>query len=379
MRSAHFSARLPRVTVVTHSPSPYQVELFNEVASQARLDLHVVYLYERDQQRLWKKEIPLHRGTLLSDHDTDTEALLRSTDEADLLVLNYYKHPFAKDVLQRRKRLGKPMCFWGERPLIHWGSPVSKFLRQWRLRAIRQTRSPVWGIGAMAVSAYRREFGPHHEYANLPYFSNLARFQDAPRKPPSKERVFLYSGTLCHRKGTDLLTKAFLKLAAEYENVHLRIVGYGPMEAAMKEQLSSVASRVDFTGFCPWDQLHLQYAQRDILCAPSRHDGWGLVVPEGLSAGLPVISTTQTGAAVEFIRPGVNGWLAPPGDDAVLYESMRRAAALTAEQWHEMSRQARESVAQHTLDRGASRFIEAALTAIGNQSTPPSKKLAGQA
>jgi glycosyltransferase involved in cell wall biosynthesis len=38
-------------------------------------------------------------------------------------------------------------------------------------------------------------------------------------------------------------------------------------------------------------------------------------VPEGLAAGLPVIGTHQTGAAVEFIRPGRNGWLIPENDE----------------------------------------------------------------
>ncbi|MEZ0276573.1 MAG: glycosyltransferase family 4 protein, partial [Roseimicrobium sp.] len=195
----------------------------------------------------------------------------------------------------------------------------------------------------MAVTAYRREFGDGHEYSNIPYFSDLQRFGDALRKPESRERVFLFSGSLCLRKGADLLTQAFSRLAADFPFVRLRIVGYGPLENEMKQQLVPLAKRVDFTGFCPWDRLHIEYAQGDVLCVPSRHDGWGLVVPEGLAAGLPVVSTSQTGAAVEFIKPGHNGWLHPPGEGEGLYRAMRLAAALTDEQWHDMSRRARDS------------------------------------
>ncbi|WP_211325524.1 glycosyltransferase family 4 protein [Roseimicrobium gellanilyticum] len=371
VKSEDFNIQLPRVTVVTHSPSPYQVELFDEAARMGSLQLSVIYLHARDKQRLWQTTKPFHDSILLTDPNVDVNAVARSTDEADLLVLNYYKHPFVKHVLQRRKRIRKPMCFWGERPLLHSLSPLSGLFRMWRLRAIHLTHAPIWGIGSMAVTAYRREFGSGHEYVNIPYFSNLEKFGSVPRSPLSKERVFLFSGMLCHRKGTDLLAHAFARLAAEFNHVRLRVVGYGPMEAEMKEQLSSLSDRVDFTGFCPWDRLHLEYAKGDILCVPSRHDGWGLVVPEGLAAGLPVVSTIQTGAAVEFIKPGHNGWLHPPGEGEGLYRSMRLAATLTDEQWHDMSHRARISVAQHSLQRGAAKLIESAIAAMPGRTIQP--------
>jgi glycosyltransferase involved in cell wall biosynthesis len=338
--------------------------LFDEITKQGQIALKVIYLYTKDRQRLWQTTKPFHDSMLLTETSVSSNVAARETDDAALLVLNYYKHPLVKHLLHRRKKLGKPMCFWGERPLLHPVSFLSGLRRIWRLRSLHQTHAHIWGIGSMAVAAYRREFGSGHVYANIPYFSDLERFGNALRKPQSKERVFLFSGSLCHRKGTDLLANAFATLAAEFDFVRLRVVGYGPMEAKMREQLSSVSDRVNFTGFCPWDRLHLEYAQGDVLCVPSRHDGWGLVVPEGLSAGLPVISTLQTGAAVEFIKPGHNGWLHRPGEGVGLYRAMRQAATLTDEQWQEMSRIARTSVAKHTLQQGAAKFIESAISAM---------------
>ena len=363
--------------MVTHSPSPYQVELFDAIARQEQVRLNVIYLYARDQQRLWQTTPPFHDSVLLTDASVNTDQVAADTDDANLLVLNYYKHPFIGRLLRRRKRRGKTMCFWGERPLLHFLSPLSRLIRAWRLRAIHRMRAPVWGIGSMAVTAYRNEFGARHEFANIPYFSDLERFGTAPRKPWSKERVILFSGSLCHRKGVDLLAEAFARLASDFTFVRLRVVGYGPLEAEMKQHLALLADRVDFTGFCPWDRLHLEYAQSDILCVPSRHDGWGLVVPEGLAAGLPIVSTLQTGAAVEFIKPGHNGWLLPPGEGEGLYRALRQAATLTEEQWHDMSRIARNSVAQHTLQNGAKRFIAAALSAISTKSAQPSSRMVG--
>ena len=80
----------------------------------------------------------------------------------------------------------------------------------------------------------------------------------------------------------------------------------------------------------------------------------GLVVPEGLAAGLPVIATDRMGAALEFVETGRNGWLVPAGDEEVLLRAMREAAVLPL---GELGRRAQESVSEHTLANGAARFF----------------------
>jgi glycosyltransferase involved in cell wall biosynthesis len=361
--------RLPNVTVVTHSPSPYQVELFDQVEAFHRLKLKVIYLFARDGQRLWQSPSPFHDSVMLTSPGVSVEDVLTETDAADLLVLNYYKHPFAKAVIERRAHAGAAMCFWGERPQPRTFVQLSSLLRQWRLRGLVQTHAHFWGIGSMAVDAYRREFGDERTYADIPYFSELARFSNAPHKSRDGTCVFLFSGVLSHRKGVDVLASAFARLVSDFPRVRLRVMGSGNMESLMRERLQGCIDRVEFIGFCEWNKLHLEYAQADILCVPSRHDGWGLVVPEGLAAGLPVISTHQTGAAVEFVLPGWNGWLIPKDHDEALYRAMRQAASLTDGQWHEMSQLARASVADHSLQHGARRFIDAACAALA--SWPP--------
>src|ERR1700751_4608744 len=77
-------------------------------------------------------------------------------------------------------------------------------------------------------------------------------------------------------------------------------------------------SGVGFVGFRDWDELPREYAAANMLCVPSRYDGWGLVVPEGLAAGLPVIATDRMGAALEFVESGRNGWLIRAGGEEAL-------------------------------------------------------------
>src|ERR1051325_12107479 len=128
--------------------------------------------------------------------------------------------------------------------------------------------------------------------------------------------------------------------------------------------LAPVESAVDFGGFVEWLDLAPQYATSHVLCVPSRYDGWGMVVPEGLAWGLPVIATDRMGAALEFVETGRNGWLIPAGDGRALVDAMREAAGLSATELKQLGRHARESVSAHTLENGAVRFAHCAREAV---------------
>jgi glycosyltransferase involved in cell wall biosynthesis len=55
-----------------------------------------------------------------------------------------------------------------------------------------------------------------------------------------------------------------------------------------------------------------EFLRSDLLIFPTLCDGFGLVVPEALSKGLPVLTTTRAGAA-DLIRDGENGVLVEAG------------------------------------------------------------------
>ena len=337
------------ILVLTDCPSPYQVELFNEIEAQGKCSLEVAYLRGHDPQRQWKSSEIRHASMELSNGGMSRAC--ESARRADLVVFNYYLHANAETLIDERARHGGPWCFWGERPGFHQPQWVGRVVRKWKLAKLHASPVPIWGIGEFAVDGYRKEFGAQRDYFNLPYFSDLKRFEAIEREE-KRERVFLFSGSLIARKGVDLVAPAFVRLAREVPNVRLRIVGDGELRQSMMQKLAPVSERVEFVGFRDWPELPREYAAADVLCVPSRYDGWGLVVPEGLAAGLPVIATDRMGAALEFVRRGRNGWLVSAGDEVALFGAMREAAM------DELPRGARESVSEHTLENGAERFAQ---------------------
>ena len=339
-----------KVFVLTDCPSPYQVELFNEIEARGESALEVGYLRSRDPNRKWKSSAIQHESIALENGMSSAREAMR---RADLVVFNYYMHSNAERLIDERAATGAPWCFWGERPGFHQAVWAGRLMRKWKLSKLHAAPVPIWGIGKFAVDGYRKEFGSQRAYFNFPYFSDLQRFSGFDREETA-ERVFLFSGSLIERKGVDLVARAFVRLAGEFDYVRLKIVGEGDLRRALVETLGPVKDRVEFVGFKDWDELPGEYARADVLCVPSRYDGWGLVVPEGLAAGLPVIATDRMGAALEFIESGRNGWLIRGGDDEALFGAMREAASMRLD---EMRDRARESVREHTLENGANRFV----------------------
>jgi glycosyltransferase involved in cell wall biosynthesis len=203
--------------------------------------------------------------------------------DSDLAVFAGYRPAAAAQLISFRHRSGRAWAFWGERPGFHLSGWLGYLYRVWALRRLRHSRAPVWGMGHWAIDGYRAELGTDRRFFNVPYYSNLKPYfaieRCFDRGSPSR---FLFSGSFIHRKGVDLIASAFSRLVLEGHDVELSLVGAGPLEHSLKEKLASLSSRVHMHSFKQWHELASVYARGDILVVPSRYDGWGLVVPEGL-------------------------------------------------------------------------------------------------
>jgi glycosyltransferase involved in cell wall biosynthesis len=225
-------------------------------------------------------------------------------------------------------------------------------------------------MGTWAVEGWRSEFGTKRHYENVPYFSNLSRFATDGCRAHKYTRTLLFSGSLTPRKGVDLLADAFLRVACNHPHLRLDFVGTGQLEAVLQHRLAPVREQLRFLGFRQWAELPDFYRTADVLCAPSRYDGWGMIVPEGLAAGLPVIATDRMGAAIDLIRHGVNGWVIKACDLADLAAALQQVAEISSDRLDAMSRAARQSVANHTLQAGVRRFCNAVGCALIRPDNP---------
>jgi glycosyltransferase involved in cell wall biosynthesis len=91
-----------------------------------------------------------------------------------------------------------------------------------------------------------------------------------------------------------------------------------------KVRALGIEDRVDFTGFA--DDVGAELGRLDLLVHASvLPEPFGLVVIEGMAAGVPVLAADAGGPA-EHIEDGREGLLFPPGDVGALARVMERAA-----------------------------------------------------
>lgn len=145
------------------------------------------------------------------------------------------------------------------------------------------------------------------------------RFSDATADRASRsssELRILFVGRLVPEKGPALLLDAVAALLREAPRlrVEVRIVGAGPLESALREQVADdgLTDVVELTGPLGNEDLPAQYAWADVFCLPSFAEGVPVVLMEAAATGLPVVTTTIAGIP-ELVRDGTSGLLVPPG------------------------------------------------------------------
>jgi glycosyltransferase involved in cell wall biosynthesis len=137
----------------------------------------------------------------------------------------------------------------------------------------------------------------------------------------SGEFVVGYVGRIVEDKGVGDLLAAFASLS----DLPARLVLVGPLDdEGLGSQIAALEGRavhVDLmTDVAP------VYSGIDLLCLPTRREGFPNVVLEAALAEVPTLTTTATGAR-DSVLPGVTGWLVPVGDVAQLADALRSCAA----------------------------------------------------
>ena len=149
-----------------------------------------------------------------------------------------------------------------------------------------------------------------------PYGVDLAMFPARGSKDVTEPVALLYVGTWSLQKGCDLLEEAVNRIAGvrlthvgaigdlRFPNLDRRFVHHGPVEQS---------------------ELRNFYAAADLFVLASRQDGFGMVLPQALASGLPVICTDHTGGGDLAEIPGVASRITvvPAGDVGALAKALR--------------------------------------------------------
>jgi glycosyltransferase involved in cell wall biosynthesis len=150
--------------------------------------------------------------------------------------------------------------------------------------------------------------------------SSITRSQ---HQPSTDGRLrFTYLGSLAWQKGVHVVIEAFHGIPAH--KVVLRIYGDPATfpDYSRAAQLAADDTNTQFLGAVPHELVGRVLAETDVLVVPSLwYENSPLVIQEAFAAGVPVVAS-RIGALTEKVRPGVDGWLCPPGDVQAWHETL---------------------------------------------------------
>jgi glycosyltransferase involved in cell wall biosynthesis len=185
---------------------------------------------------------------------------------------------------------------------------------------------------------------------------NFSPLPEVVRHSPESPPTALFIGEEFHRKGGDLLLRAFARARVHVPEARLRIVTRDPIPLGYSLQNVDVFP-------CSWDRsvIASHYRSADFFVLPSRLETWGDVLLEAMSFGLPCVGVR--GQAMEdIIQHEVTGLLVDQSQTNDLAGALIRLFSQPAMR-QRMGQTARQQVeSEFTWDRVAER-LEPALAA----------------
>ncbi|KAL9961131.1 hypothetical protein ACROYT_G030022 [Oculina patagonica] len=120
--------------------------------------------------------------------------------------------------------------------------------------------------------------------------------------PAEEFRVFMFGrGSFedFELKGYDIIAKALASLGRKYE---LTFVGspHGEQKKLQKwflDETKIAKNQLNIRGYCDYEKMKKMLRQADVIVMPSRTEGFGLVALEAISAGVPVLVSSECGIA----------------------------------------------------------------------------------
>lgn len=161
---------------------------------------------------------------------------------------------------------------------------ISKYIKDsWHFKFVRKSKKKV-------------------TYNHFPKINETDKKNNIINEKKRNTKELLFIGRITYLKGIDILIKALAIVKKQVPNLNLTLIG--PEEYNFKEKLNKLSKKtgvydnVTFVGPLYGKEKFNYLHNSDILIVPSRGEGFGNVVIEGMLCGIPVI-TSNKGALPE--------------------------------------------------------------------------------
>jgi len=139
----------------------------------------------------------------------------------------------------------------------------------------------------------------------------------------NNNKVVIAAGRLVPQKNFDSLVKIWSKIVQKYPDWSLQIWGDGEQRHLLEELVVSLGleEKVFIMGYSK--ELLEKMSQASIFVLTSNYEGFGLVILEAMSVGLPVVSYACPAGPKDMIEDRKNGFLIDPNDEVSFVDKLQ--------------------------------------------------------
>lgn len=355
---------IPPLLVWMNMPSHHQSAFFKALR-EAGCDLLVCYygVLSEERRRLgWEEVQSLPQGEMFFD--------LRQTQLSSIPDLRNRVHIVPgygeRCLRQLVVTLSHEKIRW-----MHWSEPARPGLRwwasypikRWYARMVNRYASAALAIGEMARKDFLRWGIRGEKIALLPYaVSGLCSNEECDNVVSEFGKrfkvLFVYVGALNHRKGIDVLLKAFAQIARINPSIGLALIGKDSSRVnyCKMAEREGINEKVLFRGPVQASSIASVIEAGGVMILPSRFDGWGMALNEAASLSRALIGTNRCGSSHHLIRHGENGFIVPSGNIFKLAEAIK-CYAEDAELVHLHGNKSREIFAAFSPEANVQRLL----------------------
>lgn len=195
-------------------------------------------------------------------------------------------------------------------------NPIKRFVSKfWMWQLVRQLKK----LSSFVVLT-REDAAKWTELSNISVIHNpLPFFPDKFSTTENKEVIAV--GRYVYQKGFDILIDSWQHVAKRHPSWKLRIYGEGE-----REPLQAQIDGLGLTKCCILEHavpnIIDKYCESSIFVLSSRYEGFGMVIVEAMSCGVPPVSFTCPSGPRDIIDDGVDGLLVENGNVEQLAEKI---------------------------------------------------------
>ena len=272
---------------------------------------------------------------------------------------------------------GKPLVITAHGADVYGvGGRLQTALKRWALRSSTHITAVSTDLRD-AIERLRQGDADPVPVAVISMGVDTALFHPSRRDPCLKERIagdgplLLFVGRLAEKKGVRYLIEAMPAILERFPEAKLLIVGGGPLEAELREQVrtSQLGDRIIFAGArCP-EELPPYYASADLFVGPSvvsdgDREGVPVSFMEAMASGCPILAS-GVGGIRDLIQDGKTGVLVPERDPGSIAEQACGLLAHPALRRGHAIRARRSVRRRYSSGAVAGRYAEVLLTQVG--------------